>query len=83
MLKFSGATLLWWLLCRKRIPKPICRGFDSLFFLVGWLIWKLQNARTFNGVATPPAQMDWKIQEEVDNWCLAGFRKLRVLIAFS
>jgi hypothetical protein len=47
------------------------------------LIWKEWNARTFNGVATSPAQMEPKIQEEVDNWCLAGFWQLRVLMVFA
>jgi hypothetical protein len=50
-----GAALSWWIQCRKRIPKPVRRGFDSFFFLIGWLIWKERNARTFNGVTTSPA----------------------------
>jgi hypothetical protein len=29
-------AMLWWLTNRKRIPKALRRGFDSLFFLVGW-----------------------------------------------
>ena len=34
----------WWLRCRKALPKQFRRGFDSLFFLIGWSIWKERNA---------------------------------------
>jgi hypothetical protein len=57
------------------VPKPIRRGFVSLFFLIGWMIWKERNARTFNGIATSPAQMGTMIQEEVNTWCLASYRR--------
>jgi hypothetical protein len=42
----------WWLHNRKLLPTTIRRGFDSLFFLIGWLLWKERNARTFNRDAT-------------------------------
>jgi hypothetical protein len=41
-------ALQWWLWTRKLIPKPIRRGFDSLFFLIGSMLWKERNVRTFN-----------------------------------
>jgi hypothetical protein len=50
-------VMLWWLQSRKMVPKPIRRGFDSLFFLIGWMIWKELNTRTFNGVATSAVRM--------------------------
>jgi hypothetical protein len=31
-------TIWWWLHNRKFMPKTIRRGFNSLFFLVGWLL---------------------------------------------
>lgn len=31
----EGVAMEWWLHNRKIIPKPIRRGFDSLFFLIG------------------------------------------------
>jgi hypothetical protein len=31
-------AMLWWLQSRKMVPKPIRRGFDSLFSLIGWMI---------------------------------------------
>jgi hypothetical protein len=42
-------VMLWWTDSRKCLPKSIRRGFDSLFFLVGWTLWKERNARTFDG----------------------------------
>ena len=74
-------AILWWLQSRKMVPKPICRGFDSLFFLIGWMMWTECNTRTFNGVSTPAAQVGVMIQEEVDAWCLADYKHLRALMA--
>jgi len=54
----------WWLTARKQLPKLLRRGFDSLFFLVGWLIWKERNARTFNGVGRLAAELAALIQDE-------------------
>jgi hypothetical protein len=50
-------VMLWWTDSRKRLPKEIRRGFDSFFFIVGWLLWKERNTRTFNRVSSLPAQM--------------------------
>jgi len=71
----------WRLQNRKMVPKPIHRGFDSLFFLIGWMLWKERNTRTFNRVATSAAQLGAVIQEEIDAWCLAGYKHLRSLVA--
>jgi len=57
------------------------RGFDSLFFLIGWLIWKERNARTFGRDTTSPAGLQVVIQEEIHAWCLAGYQHLRTLMA--
>jgi hypothetical protein len=73
-------VIQWWLHNRKLLPKTIRHGFDSLFFLIGWLLWKESNARTFNGVATSAVQLGVLIQEEFDNWCLAGYKHLRSLL---
>jgi hypothetical protein len=40
----EGDIMLWWTDSRRRLPKPIRRGFDSLFFLVRWTLWKERNA---------------------------------------
>jgi hypothetical protein len=31
-------ALNWWLRVRKLVPKPFRRGFDSLVFLIGWML---------------------------------------------
>jgi hypothetical protein len=72
----DSPAIQWWLRSRKALPKLRRRGFDSLFFLIGWAIWKEQNARTFNGVSTSAARPGVQIQEEAQAWCLAGYRHL-------
>ena len=44
----TGHAIPWWLATRRERRK----GFDSLFFLVEWRLWKERNRRTFNGIAT-------------------------------
>lgn len=56
-------------------------GFDSLFFLIGWRIWKERNARTFDGVSSQAGRLALAIQEEAVLWCAAGNRHLGVLLA--
>jgi hypothetical protein len=71
----------WWLGVRKLIPKDLRRGFDALFLLVSWLIWKEQNSRVFDRFATMPAWFLPKIREEADIWVAAGFRGIAPLAA--
>jgi hypothetical protein len=66
----------WWLRSRKALPKQLRSGFDSLFFLIGWSIWKERNAKTFDGVSTLAARLEVSIQEEADAWCMAGYKHL-------
>jgi hypothetical protein len=72
----DAPAIQWWLRSRKALPKLRRRGFDSLFFLIGWAIWKERNTRTFNGVSTSAARLGVQIQEEAEAWCLAGYRTL-------
>jgi len=65
----------------NRLPKQLRRGVDSLFFLIGWSIWKERNARTFNGVSTSATRLEVSIQEEADAWCMAGYKHLGALMA--
>jgi hypothetical protein len=73
-------ALEWWLRSRKLLLKHLRKGFDSLFFLVGWSIWKEINARTFNDKANPPSRLAQLIQDEASEWCRAGFRSLLPLL---
>jgi hypothetical protein len=61
-------ALHWWLNARKMVPTVLRRGFDSFFFLIGWMIWKEQNARTFNGVASTAVQLADAIHNEAQQW---------------
>lgn len=73
-------TLLWWVSSRKQLPKPLRRGFDCLLFLIGWMLWKERNARTFNGKASSPVQLLRLILDEAVLWCASGFKQLRALL---
>lgn len=73
-------VMYWWIDSRKWLPKVIRRAFDSLFFLVGWFLWKERNARTFGGIPRSPAQLFQAIIAEADLWITAGFRRLSVLL---
>ena len=57
------------------------RGFDSLFFLVGWNLWKERNGRTFDRAGRQPQQLAQAIVEEASLWIAAGYRPLGVLDA--
>jgi hypothetical protein len=78
----DGSTLMeWWTVSRKLVPKQLRRGFDSLFFLAGWCIWKERNARMFRATSTCARDLASIIFDEFDQWCLAGNRHLRALEA--
>jgi hypothetical protein len=74
-------VLLWWLPSRKLVDKQLRKGFDSLFFLIGWTLWKERNARTFAGPQASPMDLARKILEEAGDWCLAGYKHLLSLLA--
>jgi hypothetical protein len=76
----GDAALDWWLRTRKMIPKPLRCGFDSFVFLVGWILWKERNSRTFNGVASQAMVLINAMQEEGAPWCSTGNKHLRVLL---
>jgi hypothetical protein len=73
-------AMLWWLTNRKRIPKALRRGFNSLFFLVGWSLWKERNARTFDRGNLSVLSLVDSIFEEAGGWIAAGNRRLRALL---
>jgi hypothetical protein len=71
----------WWLRNRKLVDNQRRKGFDSLFFLVGWRLWKERNSRTFDQVRTNAAALVTLIWEDADEWALAGYRRLQSLFA--
>ena len=73
-------ALDWWLASHKRLPKALRPAFDSLFFLVGWSLWKERNNRTFNAIVSTPPELVQLIWTEGRSWCAAGFSKLRLLL---
>jgi hypothetical protein len=77
----EASAMEQWLGERKLLPKEQQRGFDALFLLVSWLIWKERNSRVFERFATMPAWLLPNIHDECDVWVAAGFRKLAPLIA--
>jgi hypothetical protein len=72
-------AMAWWSASRKSLPKTLRRGSDSLFMLIGWLLWKECNARTFDHAASSVQQLLHKIEDEAKLWVLAGNRHLAVL----
>ena len=74
------SAMLWWMDSRKGLPKVLRRAFDSLFFLVGWFLWKERNARTFGETPRSPALLLQAILDEAEFWIAAGFRRLSALV---
>jgi len=70
----------WWLASRKQVPKIKRRGFDELVLLVGWMLWKERNARTFRGETRSANQLVLAIQEDAMQWIHAVFKQLTSLI---
>jgi hypothetical protein len=71
--------MLWWTDSTRCLPKSIRRGFDSLFFPVGWTLWKERNARTFNGTPRLVAQLLQVIEDEITMWTAVGYQHLGAL----
>lgn len=61
---YEDNTMLWWSTVRKLLPKALRQGFDSVFLLIGWHLWKERNARTFDRVASTAVQLVRKIEDE-------------------
>jgi len=74
------SAMLWWTDSRRGLPKVLRHAFDSLFFLVGWFLWKERNARTFGETPRSPALLLQAILDEADFWIAAGFRRLSALV---
>jgi hypothetical protein len=74
--------MAWWTDSRKRLPKQIHRGFDSLFFIVGWNLWKERNARTFDRSSRQQLFFcKLSLMKQHSGCMAAGFRALGALLA--
>lgn len=71
----------WWLRSRKLVLKALRRGFDSLYFLIGWFLWKQCNAHTFDQTTMSASVLAVSILDEVAYWSSAGNRWLGALLA--
>ena len=64
----------WWMVARKRIPKPNRKDFDSFAMLICWHLWKNCNNRVFDP-RIPLATVDRfasQIFDELRMWERAG-----------
>jgi len=71
----------WWLSNRKRVDKHFRRGFDSIMFLIGWMLWKQRNARTFDGSTRTARELAVDIRLVAEDWRMAGYRQLGILLS--
>ena len=71
----------WWLSSRKRLPKGLCHGFDSLTLLVAWSLWKERNRRVFDAAASSVADVVRMVVVEGELWVAAGFKPLEAIVA--
>ena len=74
-------AMLWWLRRRKRVPKALRRGFDSLYFLIGWSLSKQRNARIFDRTTVSAPLLAESILEKGACWSSVGNKRLGALLA--
>ena len=71
----------WWVEARNAIPRSERKGFDSLFMLTSWAVWKQRNAQVFGKVnqQLQLVQLMGQIIDEAKEWRAAragGFNNL-------
>jgi len=69
----------WWSHARRRQPMERRKGFDTLFMLVIWLLWKERNAHLFDRYSSSAAQLLQLIKLEIQLWVEAGATRLGCL----
>ncbi|KAF8701133.1 hypothetical protein HU200_033795 [Digitaria exilis] len=52
----TGTLQDWWMLLRAQLAGGKRKGFDSLFALTSWQIWKERNARVFRDICSPSSR---------------------------
>lgn len=64
----QGTIQDWWI----QLQGTKRKGFDSLFALISWQIWKERNARLFRGAESTLLELMLRIKKEGDEWVAAG-----------
>ncbi|CAL5041675.1 unnamed protein product [Urochloa decumbens] len=72
----NGSIQEWWHQLRNQLLSHKRKGFDSLFALITWQLWKERNARLFRDAVSTPLQLLGRIKREGDDWIAAGAQKL-------
>ncbi|PUZ57515.1 hypothetical protein GQ55_5G438400 [Panicum hallii var. hallii] len=62
----------WWSHGRRLQAKERRKGFDTLFMLIIWLLWKERNARLFDQRSSSADQLLQLIKLEIRIWVEAG-----------
>ena len=68
----TATTVRWWRDLRSLFDGEQRSGFDSLFALVSWQVWKERNARCFRGQSASFSDLLQLIKAEADCWIQAG-----------
>lgn len=72
----ANSVLCWWKRLRQGWQGDQQKGFDSIFALTSWAIWKERNARCFRDSATAVQDLLRTIQAETDLWAQAGAKHI-------
>ena len=75
----AATTLHWWRRLRSLFEGERRSGFNSLFALVSWQIWKERNARCFRESTASITDLLHLIKAEADRWIKAGAGGLAAL----
>lgn len=75
------SVLGWWRCLRSGWHGKARKGFDSLFALICWLIWKERNTRCFRDSSSSVHDFLHVIKSEAELWMTAGARDLGCLLS--
>ena len=77
----SIVCLQWWTTLCAHLPAQKRKGFDTLFALVTWYLWKERNARVFRNTELQPNALLRSIRQDGESWIAAGATKLGCLFS--